>query len=78
MFLGWFDDTRKKDPVEKIAEAIERFQAKYGEKPTLCLVNEADMTHLDGIEVKTAPYVRPNHFWVGNAEPQDGPIAAAA
>jgi hypothetical protein len=79
MFLGWFDDTRKKDPGEKIAEAVERYRAKYGEQPTLCLVNEADMTTLAGLEVKTASYIRPNHFWVGKNEPQqDSPLTAAA
>jgi hypothetical protein len=78
MFLGWFDDTRKKDPGEKIAEAIERYVSKYGEQPTLCLVNEADMTTFDGVEVKATSYIRPNHFWVGKAEPQAEPVPAAA
>ena len=78
MFLGWFDDTRKKDPGEKIAEAVERYVAKYGAQPTLCLVNEADMTTLPGLEVKSAPFIRPNHFWVGTSEPQEEPLSAAA
>ncbi len=65
MFLGWFDDTRKKDPAKKIEEAVERFIAKFGEKPNVCLVNEADLTTFKGLEVKVAEYVRPNHFWVG-------------
>jgi hypothetical protein len=69
MFLGWFDDTRKKDPSEKIAEAVERYVSKYGEQPTLCLVNEADMTTYAGVEVKATSYIRPNHFWVGKSEP---------
>ena len=77
MFLGWFDDTRKKDPGEKIAEAVERYVSKYGERPTLCLVNEADITTFDGLEVKSAPFIRPNHFWVGKAEPQDEPLPVA-
>ena len=78
MFLGWFDDTRKKDPGEKIAEAVQRYVAKYGEQPTMCLVNEADMATLDGLEVKSAPFIRPNHFWVGKEEPKDEPIPIAA
>jgi hypothetical protein len=78
MFLGWFDDTRKKDPGEKITEAVERYVAKYGEQPTMCLVNEADMTTLDGLEVKTASFIRPNHFWVGKEEPKDEPVPIAA
>ena len=70
MFLGWFDDTRKKDPHEKIEEAIERYVAKFGSQPNLCLLNAADATGFDGLEVKVVDYVRPNHFWVGRAEAQ--------
>jgi hypothetical protein len=70
MFLGWFDDDRKKNAHSKIEEAVERYAAKFGEAPTLCLVNAADATTYDGIEIKVADYVRPNHFWVGRAEAQ--------
>jgi len=68
MFLGWFDDTRKKDPHEKIEEAVERYVAKFGLNPDICLLNAADITQYDGIEIKVVDYVRPNHFWVGRAE----------
>ncbi len=68
MYLGWFDDNRKKESKLKIEEAIERYVAKFGSKPTLCLVNAVDNTLYDGIEVKVASYVRPNHFWVGQAD----------
>jgi hypothetical protein len=68
MFLGWFDDTRKKDPHEKIEEAIERYVAKFGLNPEICLLNAADITQYDGLEIKVVDYVRPNHFWVGRAE----------
>ncbi|HUP28165.1 MAG TPA: hypothetical protein VM409_06990 [Chloroflexia bacterium] len=68
MFLGWFDDTRKKSAREKIEEAVERYVARFGENPNICLVNVDDMTAIDGMEVKVADYVRPNHFWVGQGE----------
>jgi hypothetical protein len=68
MFLGWFDDTRKKDPHEKIEEAVERYVAKFGTNPDICLLNAADITNYDGLEIKVVEYVRPNHFWVGRAE----------
>jgi len=68
MFLGWFDDTRKKVPHEKIEEAVERYIAKFGTHPNLCLLNAADATKFDGMEVKVVDYVRPNHFWVGRAD----------
>ena len=75
MFLGWFDDTRKKDPREKIEEAVERYVAKFGDQPELCLLNAADVTKFDGLEIKVVDYVRPNHFWVGRADTPDA-IAA--
>lgn len=68
MFLGWFDDDRKKAATIKIEEAIERYTAKFGDKPTLCLCNVADAVVYDGLEVKVVSYVRPNHFWVGRAD----------
>ncbi|HEY0071861.1 MAG TPA: hypothetical protein VGE04_18020 [Chloroflexia bacterium] len=67
MFLGWFDDTPKKSAAEKLDEAVERYLAKFGEKPDLCLVNQKDATTHAGMEVKVVEYVRPNHFWVGKA-----------
>jgi hypothetical protein len=68
MFLGWFDDTPKKSTADKLAEAIERYEAKFGEAPDLCLVNERDVVVRDGLEVRAVEYVRPNHFWVGRSE----------
>jgi hypothetical protein len=78
MFLGWFDDSKKKPPAEKIEEAVERYIAKFGEAPTVCLVNEADATQYRGLEVRVAPYVRPNHFWVGREEPTEEVAQAQA
>jgi len=76
MFLGWYDDTRKKDPREKIEEAVERYVAKFGTQPDLCLVNAADLTQFDGLEVKVTSYIRPNHFWVGQSDSQVDSMAA--
>ena len=77
MFLGWFDDTPKKSVAEKIREAVERYIAKFGEAPNVCLVNAGDAIAYDGVEVRTVEYVRPNHFWVGKVEGTSGaPLAA--
>ncbi|HET6312887.1 MAG TPA: hypothetical protein VFH60_03550 [Chloroflexia bacterium] len=72
MFLGWFDDTPKKAAAEKLEEAVERYVAKFGEAPDLCLVNQKDATTHAGVEVKVVEYVRPNHFWVGKASALPG------
>ncbi len=77
MFLGWYDDTPKKSVTEKIEEAIERFVAKFGEAPNVCLVNAENVVAIEGLEVKAAPYVRPNHFWIGREEvPSEATLAA--
>jgi hypothetical protein len=68
MFLGWFDDTPKKSVQSKIEEAVERYVAKFGEDPNICLVNSADATTYETLEVRPVPYVRPNHFWIGRDE----------
>ncbi|HKP52176.1 MAG TPA: hypothetical protein VJ183_05945 [Chloroflexia bacterium] len=68
MFLGWFDDTPKKSVSQKLAEAIERYEEKFGVSPSLCLVNANNVTTYDGLEVRVADYVRPNHFWVGRGD----------
>jgi hypothetical protein len=65
MFLGWFDDTPKKSVAEKIEEAVERYVAKFGEAPNVCLVNAANVAACNGLEIRPVEYVRPNHFWVG-------------
>jgi len=42
MFLAWFDADRKKPIAQKIAEARERYVAKFGRQPLVCLVNPED------------------------------------
>ncbi|MEP6774602.1 MAG: hypothetical protein ABJA50_03320 [Chloroflexota bacterium] len=71
MFLGWFDDDRKKTAHVKIEEAVERYVSKFGGAPTHCLCNAADAIAYDGLEVKVVQYVRPNHFWIGSLEPSE-------
>jgi hypothetical protein len=76
MFLGWYDDTPKKSVTDKIEEAVERFVAKFGETPNVCLVNSESVVEFAGLEVKPTTYVRPNHFWVGREELTAKPLAA--
>ncbi len=42
MYLAWFDADRKKPVATKIAEAHERYVAKFGRQPLVCLVNPED------------------------------------
>jgi hypothetical protein len=44
--------------------------------PNLALVNVADMTILDEIEVRGERTVQPHHFWVGRSD--EGAVQAGA
>jgi hypothetical protein len=67
--LLWFDDDPKRSLDEKIVRAATRFQARFGFRPTTCFVNPRDFegkpAEIAGLQLKTAPNVRPNHFWLG-------------
>ena len=71
MYLGWFDDDRKKTAHTKIEEAFERYVSKFGGAPTYCLCNVADAVEYEGLEVKGVQHVRPNHFWIGADEAKE-------
>jgi hypothetical protein len=65
MYLVWFDDTTKKTTQEKIDEAIERFQDRFGFAPDHCLVSESHAVEHPHVEVRPVRYVRPGYFQVG-------------
>lgn len=65
LYLGWYDDS-KKAPTDKAWEAIAAYREKFGEQPTVILVNEADRAiELGGIVIRVETYIRKNNFWVG-------------
>ena len=64
MYLMWFDDTKKPTPA-KIAEAIAAYRERFGRPPTVVLTSEADRVDVEGIEVRSETFIRPNNFWVG-------------
>jgi hypothetical protein len=64
----WFDDSQL--PLgEKISRAISFYDEKYGRSPTHCLVHPETFNggeeKVDGVEVRQARTVMPNHFWIG-------------
>ena len=46
MFLGWYDPDRKKPARAKLAEAIARYQEKFGRTPLFCLTSPQDAADL--------------------------------
>ena len=46
MFLGWYDPDRKKPARAKLADAIERYEEKFGRVPRFCLTSPQDAAEL--------------------------------
>lgn len=82
-FLMWYDDNPKLSVAHKIEEAIEAYADRLGVRPTLVLVNEAELTEHPGVAVRAVTTVRRNTYWVGQEErpgapaQPDAPIAPA-
>ncbi len=80
MYLGWYDPDKKKDTGRKLADAIYRYERKWGRKPSVALMNAGDASQLtddSGVEVRVAPHVAPNTFFVGDDEVEEAELAAA-
>lgn len=67
MYLAWFDDHPKKETRYKISEAIDAYEGRFGTRPNVVLVNEAQIveTNVEGVEIIVRRYVRKHNFWVG-------------
>lgn len=75
MFLGWYDPDRKKPARAKLADAIHRFEEKFGRTPQLCLVNPEDAIDLSSpgtswpepsIQIESRSYIARWTFYVGD------------
>ena len=71
----WYDNNSKAPLSQRILQAVQYYQSKYGQSPTYCLIHpavlkvEQDLSnHQMPVIVKAAPYVLPNHFWLGIEE----------
>ncbi len=64
----WFDNSSR-SLKEKVKDASVFYQEKYGQVPTLCFVNpitlDGEEGRSNGVEVRKARTVMPNHFWIG-------------
>lgn len=76
-FLMWYDDNPKLSVAHKIEEAIAAYADRLGVRPTLVLVNEAELTELPGITVRSMATVRRNTYWVGQEEGPNAPAVGA-
>ena len=46
MFLGWYDPDRKRPARAKLADAIARYEEKFGRTPRFCLTSPQDAVDL--------------------------------
>ncbi|HMQ32777.1 MAG TPA: hypothetical protein PKD53_18745 [Chloroflexaceae bacterium] len=68
LFLVWYDADARRTVGEKIQDARTAYTRRFSAAPNLVLVNSADMTTLDEIEVRSERTVQPHHFWVGRTD----------
>jgi hypothetical protein len=72
----WYDDDKKSTLEEKVSQAVNYYENKYGRAPTLCLVNPRTLNggpkKVAKLELRSAHNVLLHHFWVGIAENGNG------
>ncbi len=65
--LLWYDASAS--PIDrKIADAVRRYQEKFGVSPNTCFVNDKDFkpeTELPHLRIAAKQTILPNHVWVG-------------
>ena len=70
--LLWYDDDPRRDLDQKITDAVQRFVEKFGVTPDLCYVHPStasqEVEEVGTVQLKTVPYVLPNHFLIGLSE----------
>jgi hypothetical protein len=69
--LLWFDNDTGTVLSDRVDRAAAHYARKYGRKPSLCFVHPTMLPNGDGklmagpVEVRSAPWVMPNHFFIG-------------
>lgn len=69
----WFDNDKKTDYQAKVARAAAYYREKYGKAPNLCFVHPSTLAASgtkqvivsQGVEIRPATSMLPNHFWIG-------------
>ncbi len=69
--LLWFDKDPKIPFAQKIYEAAERYEEKFGVTPNTCYVHPSTLPAgavVPGFELRARATILPHHFWLGIAE----------
>jgi hypothetical protein len=78
--LLWFDDDPRRSVVIKIRNAVERYEERFGIRPTFCYLNPAQMTNLrvlDLLLIGESSLGR-NYFLVGYDTDQEAVVPQSA
>ena len=90
MFLGWYDPDRKKPARAKLAEAVERYEEKFGRAARCCLTSPQDAQALAEptrkfpgdltLDVQARNYIARWTFYIGEEiiEPSRQDVVAEA
>jgi hypothetical protein len=74
--MMWFDSDPKKPLAQKIGEAAERYQKKYGEAPDACRVPVSMLAETElqigRVSVRPMRSILPGHLWIGIDDPHPG------
>lgn len=66
-YLMWQAAARQR-PDAALRDGIARYTERYGERPGVALVNEAEVCEAAGIEVRARAGVLKGNVWLGRAE----------
>ena len=85
MFLGWYDPDRKKPARAKLADAIERYEEKFGRTPLFCLASPQDAAELaapsrtfpgePSVSIQARGYIARWTFYIGE-DAGEAPVQA--
>jgi hypothetical protein len=74
VFLGWYDGDKKYPTERKLADAVDRYQEKFGRAPRYCLTSPLDALELaesaSPVEVHGRSYIARWIYYVGEELPQ--------
>ena len=80
--LLWFDDDPKRPVVAKLDEAVERYEERFGSRPTLVYLHPAQAEGIiyRRLSVRGDASLRRNHFLIGvdDADPVEPVLAGGA
>ncbi len=69
----WFDSDPQRTFEEKVQQAASRYRKKFGRPPTVCYVNNGQVSgqrelRCGPVRIVGAHNILPHHFWLGVAD----------